>query len=419
MADTEAVSEPLKELKLDVGDIQKLMNEGRGTEAFDQVVTALKGVEDQTERTRLQAALFGGPGEDMGNSLLNLKATGADAAAGLDQAAGASKDLAASVEESKSFDSVWRNISSTLGESLAPALEKVGAFMTEHPELIKFLVPFVFILAAAFAVFAVSVWAVNTAMLANPIAWIVLLIVGLIAIIALIILKWDEVAAATEAAWDWIGTKTSEGIDWVTGKIGDGVDWITGKWNQGWSWVEGKTEDAVNSILGAVDWLGSIPGEVSRWFNWVIDYIAGLPGRIGRAASGMWESIVWEFKNAINQLIWMWNSLSFTLGGGSFMGVDIPTVTLHTPDIPYLAEGGITTGPTFAMIGEGAEQEAVLPLSKLESLLNTTAPAVTRVEPAERRTVLELRGGNRLFREFLQESVRNDAGGSIVRYAEG
>ena len=41
------------------------------------------------------------------------------------------------------------------------------------------------------------------------------------------------------------------------------------------------------------------------------------------------------------------------------------------PDIliPEMAEGGITQGPTLAMIGEGAEQEAVLPLSRLNRMI--------------------------------------------------
>jgi hypothetical protein len=37
-----------------------------------------------------------------------------------------------------------------------------------------------------------------------------------------------------------------------------------------------------------------------------------------------------------------------------------------------LASGGVATGPTLAMIGEGRESEAVLPLSKLGGMLNTT-----------------------------------------------
>jgi predicted nucleic acid-binding Zn-ribbon protein len=37
-----------------------------------------------------------------------------------------------------------------------------------------------------------------------------------------------------------------------------------------------------------------------------------------------------------------------------------------------LADGGIVTGPTLAMVGEGAESEAVMPLSKLGNLMNNT-----------------------------------------------
>jgi hypothetical protein len=38
--------------------------------------------------------------------------------------------------------------------------------------------------------------------------------------------------------------------------------------------------------------------------------------------------------------------------------------------IPMLAEGGIATGPTLAMIGEGKGPEAVIPLDKLEGMLS-------------------------------------------------
>jgi hypothetical protein len=37
--------------------------------------------------------------------------------------------------------------------------------------------------------------------------------------------------------------------------------------------------------------------------------------------------------------------------------------------IPALAEGGIATGPTLALIGEGKGPEAVIPLDKLEGMM--------------------------------------------------
>ena len=39
-----------------------------------------------------------------------------------------------------------------------------------------------------------------------------------------------------------------------------------------------------------------------------------------------------------------------------------------------LADGGVVTGPTLAMVGEGQESEAVLPLSKLEGMLSQPSP---------------------------------------------
>ena len=37
-----------------------------------------------------------------------------------------------------------------------------------------------------------------------------------------------------------------------------------------------------------------------------------------------------------------------------------------------MAEGGIVSTPTFAMIGEGGQSEAVLPLNKLGNIVNNT-----------------------------------------------
>lgn len=48
--------------------------------------------------------------------------------------------------------------------------------------------------------------------------------------------------------------------------------------------------------------------------------------------------------------------------------------------IPGLATGGIVTSPTLAMIGEGNESEAVLPLSKLNSLMQNNTTGSQRVE---------------------------------------
>jgi hypothetical protein len=42
-----------------------------------------------------------------------------------------------------------------------------------------------------------------------------------------------------------------------------------------------------------------------------------------------------------------------------------------------LANGGIVTGPTLAMIGEGGESEAVIPLSRLDQMTGGGGSKVT------------------------------------------
>ena len=67
------------------------------------------------------------------------------------------------------------------------------------------------------------------------------------------------------------------------------------------------------------------------------------------------------------------------LGGLSLqsLGVGMKAVAASSGiQIPFLAEGGIVTGPTLAMIGEGRESEAVIPLSKLPQIAGATGGAV-------------------------------------------
>ncbi|GHI91270.1 phage tail tape measure protein [Streptomyces olivaceus] len=419
--ETDRAKDAFKALGLDSG--QMLTAIGKGGDdaeaALGKTLEALRGVKDPAKQAALGIELFGDMAGEGNDALWAMDPATAAAAGGMDNVAGAADRATESAEASKSLEAIWRTMSVTLGELLQPALEFLAGFMQENPGLVKILAIALLALGVAIGLAVVAQWAWNTALWAFPGTWIIAGILALIAIVILCIAYWDEISAAAGRAWDWIARKTGEGADWVERTIDEKLALVRSIWNACWGAVEDMTADAINYVLGAVDWLGSIPGKAAYYFGKLIGYFAGLPGQIGRIASGMWDSIVWNFKNAVNQLIWMWNGLSFTLGGGSFMGVDIPTVTLSTPDLPYLAEGGVTTGPTLAMIGEGREQEAVLPLSKLESLLNSGAPAVARVESGGGRFVFELRGGSRAFREFFQESVRVTAGGNVVKFAEG
>lgn len=104
--------------------------------------------------------------------------------------------------------------------------------------------------------------------------------------------------------------------------------------------------------------------------------------------SGVWSAIVGvvegavgTIKGAINVIIGIVNKF---IDGWNKIELNIPSIKLpfgmgriegfrvglpRIPNIPLLAEGGIITRPTLAMIGEGGESEAVVPLSKLDEIL--------------------------------------------------
>lgn len=190
----------------------------------------------------------------------------------------------------------------------------------------------------------------------------------------------EDILAFVKTAFEAIRRVVESVLGIVRGIIMTVVNLINGDWGKAWDSFKGILSSAwegIKAILsGAVAAVGIILSAVWKPIEWGLDaawgmvrnmwdtivgFVGGLPGRIAGAASGMWDGIKNSFRSAINWIIGKWNSLDFTVGGGSFMGVDFPSFTLGTPNIPMLANGGIVTAPTIAMIGERGP-EAVVPL---------------------------------------------------------
>jgi phage-related protein len=134
--------------------------------------------------------------------------------------------------------------------------------------------------------------------------------------------------------------------------------------------VVGAFRLVIGAITGVIGAGKKVVSWVSSGFSHMVSFISGLPKRIASAASGMFDGIKNAFRSALNWIIRGWNSLQFTLPS---VNTHIPGVgkiggwTLGTPDIPYLANGGIATRATLAVIGE-AGPEAVIPLNRARSM---------------------------------------------------
>src|SRR5690606_40024334 len=104
----------------------------------------------------------------------------------------------------------------------------------------------------------------------------------------------------------------------------------------------------------------------------------GLPGGLRDVASGVWDFLKNAFRNVINGIIDIWNSLdfSFTLGPweiggfdprgtGSFSGFTIGPYSFNfgLPDLPKFHDGGVVPGaPGSEVLATLRAGETVLPL---------------------------------------------------------
>jgi uncharacterized protein YjbJ (UPF0337 family) len=141
---------------------------------------------------------------------------------------------------------------------------------------------------------------------------------------------------------------------------------ITNYFMNMWNTISGVFKGAINVVSGLMKVItGILTGDWSK----------ALEG-MKQVASGIWEAIKAIFKGGANGII---AAVNFMIGGLNSISIDVPDWVplaggkhfgLSIPKIPMLADGGITTGPTLAMVGEGREDEAIIPLSKLQTMLD-------------------------------------------------
>jgi len=280
-------------------------------------------------------------------------------------------------------------------------------------------------IASALAVAAA--WVVANAAMLLGIGLIIAAVVGLV---ILIVKNWDTIKAAAAAMWEGI----KAGAEWLFNAIKSAVEWYINIYVTAFQLLVAGVKAVWDGILIAAQWLfdvikGIITTYINAYiaiFNWIKDAAIAVWNAIGNAArwlfdnvinpvinnirngfsavgnaivgvfnwvrdtaTGAWNGIIGAlrsafdavknivtapFRAAFNAVAGFWNS---TLGNIQWKAPDwVPGIggkSVGFPKMPMLATGGVVTGPTVAMIGEGREDEAVLPLSKLDAMLQHAA----------------------------------------------
>jgi hypothetical protein len=240
---------------------------------------------------------------------------------------------------------------------------------------------------------------------------------GLLGLVKTVAKNWDDIIKATKSVWSKIpeffkqtGSKMWEGITnffknaytWfnthVISKISSLFtnlkNFIEGRAELSWTsitnvfkgaatWFKTKVIDSITkhfnawrvgvSQIASNVWEGikKVFGNVYSWFKTnVADKISKALHTITSGVSDGFKGVVTAVINKgiglINSLISKLNSALQYIDGHLLPGNAIPNI----PQIPKLAKGGITNGPTLALIGDNpGGQEVVSPLDKLQDIV--------------------------------------------------
>lgn len=199
-------------------------------------------------------------------------------------------------------------------------------------------------------------WLWNAAMSANPLGLIVAAIVALIALVVvlwkknetfrrIVLAVWESVKKAVVAVWEGIKKAAMVVFGALKSYVMAYFNFYKAIFSAVWQVAQSVFDKVKGIVKGAWDAIKSI-------FN-------GAKTVMG----SVWDTYLSAAKTVFNAIATAWNS---TVGKLSFSAPDwVPGIGgkgWDVPDIPMLAEGGIVTKPTLAVVGE-AGPEAVVPLS--------------------------------------------------------
>lgn len=244
------------------------------TTAEDAFNEALKECTTEQERQALitdtLTALYGDAAtkyEEASGSQLAAKEAAAEATL-------AQNNLANAIEP---VTTAWEGLKTQLITAVTPAIEKVCGglevalgWLQEHPTVLKAVTAFVSTLAIGLGALAIAAgiytaaqWAMNSAILANPITWIIVGVIAAIAAVAAIIVVvieyWDEIKAACIKAWEGIKTTLSGWGEWISTNVIEPVkSFFSGLWDGIVSACTTAWETMKNAVQVAIMFVGSL-----------------------------------------------------------------------------------------------------------------------------------------------------------------
>jgi phage-related minor tail protein len=371
-------AEGFKALGLDAQEMTALFAKGgAGAErGLDMVLDKLKAMKDPVAQNAAAVALFGTQSEDLGDALFALDLD--TAAAGFENVAGSIDKAGKLVGETDSaklegFKRSAMHAATALAADLVPSLEAMGKWVKQNEEWLRPLATTLGIVtvaiiainlatrawAAAQAAYAsaqgiatAATWLFNAALWANPITWIVIGVLALIAVIVLIATKTTWFQQAWN--WAWGGIKAGAMAVW---------NWIK---DVLWPWLKNMYDAHVAAIVSMKNGVVGAWNSIMSFFDSSLSFFRRVFGAVGDIIAGGFEHGKNAARNAVNMIIGFVNGAigglnALIAGANKIPGVNIGTIG----SIPRLATGGSVmpngTRGTAVVMGDGGEVEHGLP----------------------------------------------------------
>lgn len=203
----------------------------------------------------------------------------------------------------------------------------------------------------------------------SPVGIAVIAITALIAAGVWLYKNWDTVkvkaaqlGAKINGIWSKINTAVTTAIASISSRFPVLGAVLSGLWKSVQD-VWGNIKAIFSNIIGFIDNVFS--GNWSAAWGNIVAIFGNVFGALANIAKAPINAVI----SVINMVLSKINEMKISIPDW-VPGVGGKTLGFNIPQIPMLATGGIATAPTLAMVGEGGEPEAVLPLSKLAQLLD-------------------------------------------------
>jgi hypothetical protein len=190
-------------------------------------------------------------------------------------------------------------IVSFINDKVMPIFQGFTDFLSQHKDVAAAFAIGLGVLVVGLTAVTVALWAMNSALLANPFTYIILAVALLVAGIVLLAMNWDKVTK-------WISSVWSGFVKWLTGSL----KFIGDLWTSIWDHIGHFFRDTWNNIV--------------KFFTGIVKTFVNIGTNI---VTGIWNGIKTAWGNLTTWVQGLFNGFVDTIK--KLLGIHSPSTVFH------------------------------------------------------------------------------------------